>query len=287
LPADLDVGSDSQTDIVEIRDLRRKAEEAWKRGAPRRFAFGRDDLATAARATRYHYGQELLAVAENAGVRYYHQDALGSTTQLSDDAGLAAVDYKYGPFGNVRSEAGDPTDNRQTYTGQEYDEHYYGARYYDPVIRRFLTQDSVLGDVGTPASLHRYLYAYSNPLRYTDPSGHIALLKQGVEMFETTDKFLSEDAKKTMGVGDLALNIGSRFALKLFGSALSAANFVANSVVYATPLAMTSLGEDAREEFHESYEGAKTTIAAVQELHAKGNSARPSPRRPRRAEPRW
>ena len=128
------------------------------------------------RTTRYHYGQELLAIAENAGIRYFHQDALGSTSALSDDAGVDIVDYKHDPYGNVRSVDGDDTDNRQTYTGQEYDErtalYYFGARYYDPVSARFITQDSHLGEPGTPASLHRYLYAYSNPLSYVDPTGH-------------------------------------------------------------------------------------------------------------------
>jgi RHS repeat-associated protein len=128
------------------------------------------------RTTRYHYGQELLAIAENAGTRYFHQDALGSTSALSDSAGVDVVDYKQDPFGNVRSTEGDDTDNRQTFTGQEYDErtalYYFGARYYDSTSGRFLTQDSHLGESGTPASLHRYLYAYSNPLTYVDPTGH-------------------------------------------------------------------------------------------------------------------
>ncbi len=46
------------------------------------------------------------------------------------------------------------------------------ARFYDPDVGRFLNQDTYLGESGTPPSLHRYLYAYSNPNYYTDPSGH-------------------------------------------------------------------------------------------------------------------
>ncbi|MCP4349545.1 MAG: hypothetical protein GY795_29030 [Desulfobacterales bacterium] len=49
-----------------------------------------------------------------------------------------------------------------------------GARYYDPDTARFITQDSYLGESGTPPSLHRYLYAYSNPTVYVDEDGHSA-----------------------------------------------------------------------------------------------------------------
>ncbi len=45
------------------------------------------------------------------------------------------------------------------------------ARFYDPALGRFISQDSFLGDVDEPPSLHRYLYAYSNPLRFIDPTG--------------------------------------------------------------------------------------------------------------------
>ena len=45
------------------------------------------------------------------------------------------------------------------------------SRYYDSEIGRFLTQDAYLGEVNTPPSLHRYLYAYGNPTVYVDPTG--------------------------------------------------------------------------------------------------------------------
>ena len=48
----------------------------------------------------------------------------------------------------------------------------YGARYYDPELRRFIQPDSYLGDTAVPQSLNRYAYVWNNPLRYVDPSGH-------------------------------------------------------------------------------------------------------------------
>jgi RHS repeat-associated protein len=51
---------------------------------------------------------------------------------------------------------------------------YFGQRYYDPDTARFISQDSYLGEPGTPPSLHRYLYAYSNPTVYIDLFGYAA-----------------------------------------------------------------------------------------------------------------
>ena len=48
---------------------------------------------------------------------------------------------------------------------------YHRARYYHPQLRRFLNQDSILGNLGTPASLNRFAYANGNSIRWTDPLG--------------------------------------------------------------------------------------------------------------------
>ncbi len=51
----------------------------------------------------------------------------------------------------------------------------FGSRYYDPDTARFITQDSYLGESNTPPSLHRYMYAYSNPTVYIDLYGFDSL----------------------------------------------------------------------------------------------------------------
>ena len=60
---------------------------------------------------------------------------------------------------------------RYQYTDQELDAetdwYYYGARYYDPVLGRFLQADPVLD------GLNRYSYVHGNPVRYTDPTGYL------------------------------------------------------------------------------------------------------------------
>jgi RHS repeat-associated protein len=61
------------------------------------------------------------------------------------------------------------------YTGQQQDGEsgliYLRARYYDPKTGRFLSKDRVRGSLRRPASQHAYVYAYNNPVRYTDRTG--------------------------------------------------------------------------------------------------------------------
>ncbi len=62
------------------------------------------------------------------------------------------------------------------YTGQREDAtiglYFYGARYYDPVLGRFVQADTVVPEPGNPGSLNRYSYVLNNPLKYSDPTGH-------------------------------------------------------------------------------------------------------------------
>jgi RHS repeat-associated protein len=61
------------------------------------------------------------------------------------------------------------------FTGQRLDTtglYYYGARYYDPGIGRFISPDSIVPDPTNPQNFNRYSYCLNNPLKYTDPTGH-------------------------------------------------------------------------------------------------------------------
>lgn len=50
--------------------------------------------------------------------------------------------------------------------------YYYGARYYDASIGRFISPDTLVQDYTNPQTLNRYSYCLNNPLRYVDPTGH-------------------------------------------------------------------------------------------------------------------
>ena len=73
-----------------------------------------------------------------------------------------------------RSAGTTPTTYR--YTGQRSEAtiglYYYGARWYDPALGRFIEADTIVPEPGNPKALDRYAYVYNNPLRYADPTGH-------------------------------------------------------------------------------------------------------------------
>jgi RHS repeat-associated protein len=62
------------------------------------------------------------------------------------------------------------------FTGQEWDAetglYYYGARYYQPALGRFLSADSIVPSATDSQAFNRYAYARDNPITYTDPTGH-------------------------------------------------------------------------------------------------------------------
>ncbi len=51
---------------------------------------------------------------------------------------------------------------------------YMNARYYVPTLNRFLTPDTIVPDSTNPQSFNRYSYGYNNPVKYIDPTGHVA-----------------------------------------------------------------------------------------------------------------
>ena len=48
---------------------------------------------------------------------------------------------------------------------------YMHARYYRPLLARFLSSDPIGGRLGVPQSLNRYIYVGDRPITFVDPSG--------------------------------------------------------------------------------------------------------------------
>ena len=99
-----------------------------------------------------------------------YQDEQGSTAFITGDGGEVENSYVYDAFGNVL-ERKEGIRNDILYRGQKYDQeagqYYLRARYYNPVIGRFIQEDTYRGD-----GLNLYAYCGNNPVMYYDPSGH-------------------------------------------------------------------------------------------------------------------
>jgi len=114
-----------------------------------------------------------LSLAETT-VTYFHADALGSVVAASDESGNLLWRKSYSPYGEKVSDGqGEP--NAISYTGKKHDEvtglTYFGARYYDPEVGRFMGMDPAGFSEGNPLSFNRFAYGNNNPYRYIDPDG--------------------------------------------------------------------------------------------------------------------
>ncbi len=104
---------------------------------------------------------------------YFLGDALGSVRQLTDGGGRLALARWYDPYGNLASNRGDAA-TVYGFTGEwETTLLDLRARWYAPAYGRFNSKDVWPSDDQQPLSLNGWLYAESNPVNYTDPSGHI------------------------------------------------------------------------------------------------------------------
>jgi RHS repeat-associated protein len=150
------------------------------------------------------YVRGINLIAKGGGSQYYSFNAHGDVAQLTNSSGTVTKDYRYDAFGvEVDPESTDT--NPWRYCGEYFDREtgtvYLRARYYDPVVGRFLAEDThwnprnmVYGD--SPArnnnyrdslglntytyipdvyairqSSNLYVYCGNNPFMFVDPTG--------------------------------------------------------------------------------------------------------------------
>ena len=132
--------------------------------------------------TRYVKGINYIAsiTAENKA-SYFLFNGHGDVVQTVDKSGEIQNHYDYDIWGN-------PTLTMELvecairYAGEFFDSetglYYLRARYYDPYIGRFISEDSYWGEDNNPLSLNRYTYTHNDPIQFLDPTGY-AVLKKG------------------------------------------------------------------------------------------------------------
>lgn len=118
----------------------------------------------------------MYTTASNAQTSF-HIDAAGSPVAATDAAGTLLWRENYRPYGE-RLLVLDGGSNSMWFSGKVQDVttglSYFGARFYDPVIGRFMAVDPVDFNEGNLHSFSRYAYANNNPYKFVDPDGRVA-----------------------------------------------------------------------------------------------------------------
>ena len=127
--------------------------------------------------SKYYFLGGARVVMRQAGLIYYPlTDHLGSTTLTTDGSGAVVSELRYTAWGKTRFTSGS-TPTKYQFTGQYSNEPdfglmYFNARWYDSYLTHFSSPDTVVTDNYNTLDWDRYQYARSNPLKYTDLSGH-------------------------------------------------------------------------------------------------------------------
>ena len=147
-----------------------RAQWAYSRGADQHlFDPAGTWLGNAGQYSVVRFGHRLLSVYLGSETFLYHMNNLDSSTMTTNQTGTWVGDALFYPWGEtwkyVEDFAGLPYYDTKTTND------FAAFRVYSPNIGRWLSPDSVRGDVTNPQSLNLYPYVTDNPTTLTDPSG--------------------------------------------------------------------------------------------------------------------
>ena len=121
---------------------------------------------------RYTHGpglDEVLAVQRGTTTALFELDTLGSVARVIAGA-TVMTRYDYDSFGRLLSQTGTAL-APYAFQGRELDQesglYYYRARYYDPQVGRFLSEDPI----GFAGGINFYQFVGNNPINWLDPLG--------------------------------------------------------------------------------------------------------------------
>ncbi len=137
-----------------------------------------DELVSGAVTKTYTDGMQRISENQLSGSTwtptFYGYDGHGNVRFLTSTAGTVGNTYQFDAFGMPVASTG-TTLNAYLFSGERFDSnlnlYHLRARYYNQGTGRFETMDPELGQIFNPATLHKYVYAASNPVNRIDPSG--------------------------------------------------------------------------------------------------------------------
>ena len=111
---------------------------------------------------------------ESGTTHWLHRDHLGSVRAATDASGGVKLRAHYRPYGEQLDLQVPLMTESKGYIGERHDDEtglmYLNARYYDPVLARFVQPDPS-APTRAGVGLNRYAYAGNSPVNYVDRSG--------------------------------------------------------------------------------------------------------------------
>jgi RHS repeat-associated protein len=134
------------------------------------------------------YSAPVVAITQNEATTYYYllRDYLGNITHIVNSASDTVVaEYSFDAWGRTRNPSTWINDSLgittsffvagRGFTGHEhlpwFNSINMNGRVYDPLIGMFLSPDNYVQNSDFTQNFNRYLYAFNNPLKYTDING--------------------------------------------------------------------------------------------------------------------
>jgi len=133
-----------------------------------------DRLTDEVQATRYYsHGGTMVAMRDTGGVTFFGADHHGTANAAINASDTQNWIRRFTPFGSERGEEQQWPDGKG-FLGKTVDEVlgviHVGAREYDPLTGRFLSDDPVM-DFEDSQQINGYAYANNTPVAASDPSG--------------------------------------------------------------------------------------------------------------------
>ena len=168
--------------------------------------------------TSYTIGLELISLTRGGEEYYYISDGRGDVRFITDEDSHVKTKYRYSGYGELIETSGD-IENSHMYAGECYDEesglYYLRARYINPSTGTFTGMDSYAGNISDPDTLHKYLYANGNPVKYVDPSGNFYTIEEQLTAIGISNEF---ELMATINIVGMIGGLISEVTYGLFGT---------------------------------------------------------------------